>query len=91
MAVVIEADGKETVGGIAAVRDAFNAVADGVLSCSECRMRYGEGNSQILEMAGKWSADGKPFALTSDPIPPSVPLAAHARAMARELIANGHG
>jgi hypothetical protein len=90
MAIVIEADGKETVGGIAAVRDAFNSVADGVLSCTDCRMRYAEGNSQILELAGKWN-DGKSFALTSDPIPPNMPLAAHARAMARELIANGHG
>jgi hypothetical protein len=91
MAIVIDADGKETVGGIAAVRDAFNIVGAPALTCTDARMRYGAGNTQILEFVGKWCVDGRPFALISAPIPPGMPLAAQARAMARELIANGHG
>lgn len=87
MAVLIEADGKETMGGITAIRDAFQAASQGKLACNRAAMRYAQGNAQVLEFSGVWCADGKPFKVTSDAIPAGAPLAPHARAMARELIA----
>jgi hypothetical protein len=89
MALLIDADGKETAGGIVAVRDAFVAAADGKLVCLDARMSYDHSqgpNAQVLEFSGRWAADGKPFAVKSDPIPPGGALAAQARALARKLI-----
>lgn len=89
MALLIDADGKETAGGIVAIRDAFLAAADGKLVCLDARMGYdhsAEPNAQVLEFSGRWAVDGKAFAVKSDPIPAGGPLAAHARALARQLI-----
>jgi len=92
MAIVIDADGKETAGGIAAIRDAFVMSARGKLVVLDARMSYDHSNGangQVLEFAGRYAADGTPFAVKSDPIPAGTPLAPHARAMARKLV--GHG
>ncbi len=85
MAIVTEKDGKETTGGIAAIRDAFQAASDGKLVCLDARMSYGAGDVQNLRFIGRWAVDGTPFDV-SDMLPAGAPLAPHARAMARELI-----
>ena len=89
MAILIDADGKETAGGIAAIRDAFVMSAHGKLVCLDARMSYDhstEPNAQVLEFSGRHADSGEPFNVKSDPIPAGGPLAAHARAMARKLI-----
>lgn len=85
MALLIDADGKETVGGIMAIRDAFQDASGNKLACSKSTMRHGIGDSQILAFSGVWCADGRPFTVEEE-LPPGAPLAAHARRMARELI-----
>lgn len=87
MAVVIEADGKETTGGIAAIRDAFVTAGGGKLTCLDARMSYRPGDVQHLEFSGHFTGNnGLPFNVQCD-VPPGAPLAPHARAMARELVA----
>lgn len=89
MALVTEKDGKETIGGIAAIRDAFQTASDGKLVCLDARMDYdhSEGpDRQRLRFIGKWTADGRPFDITGT-APAGAPLAPLARAMARELLA----
>lgn len=88
MAIVTERDGKETVGGIAAIRDAFVAASDGKLVCLDARMGYDHDvvrDRQMLRFIGRWAADGKPFDVI-DYAPAGAPLAPLARAMAREMI-----
>jgi hypothetical protein len=88
MAVVIEKDGKETTGGIAAIRDAFQAASNGLLVCLDARMNYDHTDApdcQVLRFIGRWAADGAPFDVC-DTVAAGAPLAPHARAMARELI-----
>lgn len=90
MAIVTEKDGTETVGGIVAIRDAFQAVGKGQLHCLECSMAYDHSrgpNGQALSFTGRWS-DGTPFHVTHY-VPPGAQLAAHARAAARELLEQG--
>lgn len=86
MALLIEKDGKQTMGGIAAVRDAFVTAAGDKLAVLDARMSYGPGNTQVLEFSGKWCADGTAFHVTSDVIPAGAALGPHAQAMARKLI-----
>lgn len=91
MALVTEKDGKETAGGIAAIRDAFQSASDGKLVCLDARMSYDHGDGpdkQVLRFIGRWAVDGKPFDIT-DTAPAGAPLAPLARAMARELIEKG--
>lgn len=89
MALVTERDGKETSGGIAAIRDAFQTASDGKLVCLDARMDYDHSagpDRQRLRFIGRWAVDGKPFDVT-DTCPAGAPLAPFARAMARELLA----
>lgn len=87
MAVVIEADGKETTGGIAAIRDAFVTAGGGKLTCLDARMSYRPGDVQHLEFSGHFSGNqGQPFKVEAEAAP-GAPLAPLARAMARELVA----
>lgn len=91
MAIVTEKDGKETTGGIAAIRDAFQSASDGKLVCLDARMVYDHTagpDGQRLTFIGRWAVDGKPFVVT-DACPAGAPLAPLARAMARELIEKG--
>lgn len=86
MAVLIDADGKETIGGIAQIRDAFTTAAGGKLACSRATMGYAPGNAQVLKFVGIWVTDGSAFSVT-ETCPPGAPLAPHARAAARKLLA----
>jgi hypothetical protein len=91
MALVIEKDGKETTGGIAAIRDAFQSASDGKLVCLNARMGYDHSDGpdrQVLRFIGRWAADGKTFDI-EETVPAGFPLAPYARAMARELIEAG--
>jgi hypothetical protein len=89
MGLVIDKDGKETIGGIAAIRNAFQDAAGGKLACTDATLSYGEGNAQVLTFAGHWHADGRTFRVTSNPILPGVPLAGVAASLARSLIQGG--
>lgn len=89
MALLVDKDGKETVGGIQQLRDAFQNAAGGKLAVSAAHLRYDHSqgaNGQVLEFSGHFSADGKPFAVSSDPIPAGAPLAPVARALAISLL-----
>lgn len=93
MALVIDSDGKETVGGIVHVRNAFVEASAGKLTCLDCRMEYDHArgaNGQKLTFIGRWCDDGTPFEVIEH-VPPGVALAPHARAAARELIEKGKG
>ncbi len=88
MAIVTEKDGKETTGGIAAIRDAFQRASDGKLVCLDARMTYDHSDGpdrQTLRFIGRWAADGATFDVT-DTVAAGAPLAPHAQAMAREMI-----
>lgn len=88
MALVTERDGKETSGGITAIRDAFQTASDGKLVCLDARMDYDHSagpDRQRLRFIGRWAVDGRPFDVT-DACPAGAPLAPFARAMARELV-----
>jgi hypothetical protein len=86
MGLEIDKDGKQTVGGIAAIRNAFQDAAQGKLACTDATLGYAEGNAQVLTFAGHWHGDGRTFRVTSDPIPPGLPLAGAAATLARRLI-----
>lgn len=92
MAIVIDADGKETVGGIVAIRNAFVEASGGKLTCTDARMGYDHthgANGQRLTFIGRWG-DGTAFEV-SHYVPPHAPLAPHARAAAREIIEGRKG
>jgi hypothetical protein len=87
MALVTDKDGKETVGGIVAIRTAFVEAGEGNLICLDCKMSYDHSqapNGQILVFEGRFT-DGTAFRVTQY-VPPGEATAAHARAAARELI-----
>lgn len=89
MALVANRDGSETAGGMAAIRDAFVAASEGKLVCLDATMGYDHSagpNAQVLTFKGRYAADGREFAVTSNPILPGAALAAVARSMARKLI-----
>lgn len=86
MALEIDSAGKETIGGIAAVRDAFVKAAQGKLSCLEATLAYGDGDRQVLRFVGKWNSDGRGFD-RSVIAPPGAALAPHAEQCAREILA----
>lgn len=91
MALLIDKDGKETVGGIQAIRNAFVEASDRKLVCLDCTMQYDHSkgsNGQKLTFSGRWADDGTPFHVT-EYVPPGIALAPHARAAARELIEKG--
>jgi len=94
MAIVTDADGKETVGGIVALRNAFVEAAGGKLVCLDCSLGYDHSqapNGQLLTFSGYWAGDRtKPFHVT-EYVPPGVAAAPHARAAARELIESQQG
>lgn len=93
MALVIDSDGKETVGGIVAIRNAFVEASGGKLVCLDCRMEYDHANGangQKLTFTGRWADDGTPYE-TAAHVPPGLALAPYARAAARELIEKGKG
>lgn len=71
--------------GIADVRDAFVAAGNGRLHCTQARLRYGEGNTQILEFDGH-HADGEAFAVVSDPFDPAMSPQVMAREVAAKLL-----
>lgn len=89
MALVTDKDGKETIGGIVAIRTAFVEAGGGKLFCLDCTMGYDHSetaNGQVLTFSGYWSGDqARPFHVTAY-VPPGEAIAAHARAAARELI-----
>jgi hypothetical protein len=88
MALVIDKDGKETYGGIVAIRNAFVEASEGKLVCLDCTMSYDHSqapNGQLLKFSGRWVADGSTFEV-SKYVPPGGAAASHARAAARELI-----
>ena len=86
MGLEIDKDGKQTSGGIAAIRNAFQDAAGGKLACTDATLGYAEGNAQVLTFVGHWHSDGRAFRATSDPIPPGLPLADAAAALARRLV-----
>lgn len=89
MAVLIEPDGKETVGGITQVRDAFVTAGLGMLVCTRATMEYDHSigtDAQVLKFIGHYAADGEPFAVVSDPVLSGGALAPAARAAARRLV-----
>lgn len=71
---------------IADIRDAFVDAGNGELHCTAARLRYGEGNAQILEFEGHRS-DGTLFAVTTEPFPPGDIPQAKAREVAASLLA----
>lgn len=93
MALLIDKDGKETVGGIVAIRNAFVEASGGKLVCLDCTMGYDHSNGangQKLTFSGRWADDGTPF-ITTVTAPPGLALAPYARMVARELIEKGKG
>lgn len=89
MALVTDSDGKETVGGIVAIRNAFKEAGGGALVCLDCTLGYDHGhgaNAQVLTFSGRWAVDGTPFR-AEQIVPPGEMPAPHARAAARELLA----
>lgn len=70
---------------IADIRNAFVAAGNGKLHCTQARLRYGEGNAQILEFDGH-DADGKAFAIVSEPFPAFVNPHIKAREVAEALL-----
>ncbi len=85
MAMEIDKDGKQVVGGIAAVRDAFVKAGQGKLSCLQATMSYELGQYQVLYFVGKWNSDGRPFD-ASTTVPPGAALAPYAEQLARDLL-----
>lgn len=93
MALVIDSDGKETVGGIVAIRTAFVTASDGKLVCLDCRMEYDHShgpNGQKLTFTGRWADDGSTYTVTEF-VPPGAAAGVHARMAARTLIEKGKG
>ncbi len=87
MALVEDKDGKETVGGIVALRTAFVEAGEGKLICTDARMNYDHthgANGQKLTFSGRWK-DGTPFEVT-EYVPPHAAAARHARRAARMLV-----
>lgn len=88
MAVLVDEDGTETVGGIQQIRAVFLEAGGGRLKCNRISMSYDHSvgpDHQVLEAAG--TVDGKPFEIKSDPTHPSLPLAVLARRLARKILA----
>lgn len=71
--------------GIADVRDAFVAAGNGRLHCTQARLRYVEGNAQVLEFDGH-HADGESFTIVSDPFDGTASPHDKAREVAAQLL-----
>lgn len=88
MALVIDSDGKEVLGGIASIRAAFQAAGGGRIACTGATMVYDHSrvaDSQVLTFTGFRVADGSMFQI-SETVPPGGALAPYARAMAAKLL-----
>lgn len=75
--------------GIAAVRDAFNAVASPAYNCTQALLGYDFAHDvqwQVLTFSGM-DADGNPFSVT-DRLLPGADVAAGARATAANLLSS---
>lgn len=73
------------------LRDAFNAEAEGVFTCSVATLGYERKDGaewQILTFSGT-AADGSPFATQSEHLKPGTDVNLAARAAARALIDKG--
>lgn len=69
---------------IADVRNAFVAAGNGQLTCTAARLRYVEGNSQIVEFDG--FKNGSPFSVVSNPFGANEKPQTMASTMAADLI-----
>jgi hypothetical protein len=79
--------------GIADIRNAFNAAADGKLALHGCTLTYttvdGVRECQVLNFTGFRATDGAAFAFSSVPIPPSGDLRAAATEAAVKYLNGG--
>lgn len=76
--------------GIAAVRDAFNAVASPAYNCTQALLGYDFAHDvqwQVLTFSGM-DADGNPFSVT-DRLRPGTDVNSAARVMAQQLLDKG--
>ena len=74
--------------GAKGLRDAFNAQMGDLGSCRMALLDYlrqGGTEWQILDFSGTW-ADGSPFSIKSDRLPPKTDVQAAAAATAQQLL-----
>ena len=88
MAILIDEDGNETVGGVAQLRSVFEEVGDGRLVIQTLTLSYDHSvapNGQVVEITG--TKDGTPFSVKTDLILPPMTPAPAVRRLARGLLA----
>ena len=87
MAILIDEDGNETVGGVEQLRSIFEQVGDGHLKCQTLTLSYDHTvapNGQVVEITG--TKDGTPFSVKTDLILPPMTPAPALRRLARGLM-----
>jgi hypothetical protein len=84
--VTVNNTGYHLTGGIVRVRDVFQAAAPSI-TCTLCTMTYQQpGNNQLIRFAGVRVKDAVMFDVTTDPIPPEMPLGDVAQAYAAYVL-----